>query len=132
MIKKITTIVLTLFFISVMFGGFLQISMGDNTSDGMTGCPFVSGQETICTMGATDHIGAWKSAFLAVVPTFPLLILAVIGAVILYTTASQHLLIKPNRRLLLLFRYFINRVYTFPSRPLQELFSNGILHPKLF
>jgi hypothetical protein len=131
MIKKITTITLVLFFIGAMFGGLFHISTGTDMSEDMMGCPFVSGQEAVCTMVVTDHISAWQATFMAVIPAFSLFMLGAVGAVIVYSSAA-HLFIKLSSGLLLLFRYCINKVYTFPRRPLQELFSNGILHPKLF
>lgn len=128
---KLIGMALVFIFLSVLsFSLFhmpANMGMVESTSD----CPFMEHGESLCAMNVVGHLGAWQSAFLAVVPIFLLLMLAVVGAVILYSRAP-HLLINPSRRLFLLYRYYINRVYLFSSRPLQELFSNGILHPKLF
>ena len=122
---------LLLAFLSVLAFSLFHMSSGMDMAGNSTGCPFMEHGASLCSMSVVDHIGAWQSAFLAVVPTFSLLMLAVATVVILYSVAP-HLLVKPSSRLHLFFQFFIPRVYTFPQRPLQELFSNGILHPKLF
>jgi len=126
----ITAILITLF-LGVMFGGLFHMSAGMDMSDGMTACPFASGQETICPMGVTDHIGAWKSAFLSVVPTLTLLLLAT-GVVAFVLSVAPNLLLKRRFVEPILHNYIQERSYTFSARPYQELFSSGILHPKLF
>ena len=134
MLARLVTALLALLFIGVMFGGLFHMSAGmDMGSDGnMSGCPFMSHEETLCSMSVFDHLGVWQSNFLAVVPMITLLLGALVVTAVLLSVAPH--LIFSNRRLL--HETFVlnkNReVLSFPQRSLQELFSNGILHPKLF
>ena len=109
----------------------MPASMDMSGGVGMSDCPFMSHDEVLCSMSFTDHISAWKTAFLAVSPTLTLLLLTV-GAVALVASVAPNLLFKPRYAIPILHRYIQERTYTFSYRPLQELFSQGILHPKLF
>jgi len=105
--------------------------MGMDMSGGMTNCSFMSHEEVICPMNLADHVGAWKSVFLSVTPAITLLF-AVAGAVILVTSVAPNLLVKMQCVSPSPGKWLQVRLYTFSCRPLQELFSAGILHPKLF
>jgi len=130
-VTKILSFTLVTFFLGTMFFSLFHTSMGMDMSQGMMDCPFMSHEEVICTMNLTDHIGAWKSAFLSVVPTLTLL-LAVAGIAVFVASIAPNLLRKIQCASPPLYRWLQTRIYTFSYRPLQELFSNGILHPKLF
>jgi len=128
--KWVTFITLTLL-LGVMFTSLFHMSMGMDMSGGMTDCPFMEHGEVICPMNLADHVGAWKSAFLSVVPTLTLLLAAAVMAVFVASVAPNLLRrisysSPPRHRLLRC------KTYNFSYRPLQELFSAGILHPKLF
>jgi len=120
-----------LFLLGTMFVSLFHLSMGMDMTGGMTDCPFVTHAEVICQMNVADHIGAWKSAFLSVVPALTLL-LAVAGIAILVASVAPNLLRKIQYASPPSSRWLQARTYTFSYRPLQELFSSGILHPKLF
>jgi hypothetical protein len=107
------------------------MSTGMNMSAEMTDCPFMANSEVICAMNVSDHIGAWKSVFLSTVPTL-ILLLAVAGVAVFIASIAPNLLRKINYASPPLLRWLEIRNYSFSYRPLQELFSNGILHPKLF
>jgi len=109
---KVIGVTLVIVFLSLLSLGLFHMSSGMDMTGNTSGCPFMVHGEVLCSMDAIGHIGAWQATFLAVVPTLSLLMLAVLGAVILCTIAP-HLLIKPGSRLLLLYRYFITRIYTF-------------------
>lgn len=132
-IHKIFTFTLLTFFLGTMFFSLFHMSMEMNMgmSDGMIGCTFMSHEETICPMNLADHFEAWKSVFISVVPTLILLI-AIAGTVALIVVVAPNLLQKIQYGIPILHRRVHERTYTFVSRSLQELFSNGILHPKLF
>jgi hypothetical protein len=129
-VSKIMSVALLAFFLGTMFFSLFHMSTGMDMSAGMTNCPFMSHEEVICPMNLADHVGAWKSVFLTVAPTLNLL-LAVVGITVLIVSTAPNLLqrilcmVPPQNRLLQA------RTYTFSYRPLQEMFSNGILHPKL-
>jgi hypothetical protein len=114
-----------------MFVSLFHMSMGMDMTGGMTDCPFMIHDEVICSMNIADHIGAWKSVFLAVAPTLVLL-LAVAGAVAFVASVAPHLFALKRRLIPILHKQLRERTYAFSYRPLQELFSSGILHPKLF
>jgi len=128
---KIIASTILFFLLSTMFFSLFHMSMGMDMSGGMTDCPFMEHGEVICQMNLTDHIGAWKSAFLSVVPALTLL-LAVAGVAIFVASVAPNLLQKTRYLQSSIHKRFRPRTYTFSYRPLQELFSDGILHPKLF
>ena len=117
--------------LGTMFISLFHMSMGMGMSGGMTDCPFVEHGEVICPMNLTDHMEAWKSVFLSVVPTLTLL-LAAAGVAIFVVTVAPNLLQNTRYLQPTLTIWSRPKTYTFSYRPLQELFSNGILHPKLF
>ncbi len=113
-----------------MFLSLFHMSMGMDMSGGTTDCPFMSHEEVICPMNLTDHLEAWKSVFLSTLPTLiPLLAFA--GIAVFVTSVAPNLLRKIEYASPPLQRWLEVRTYTFSYRPLQELFSNGILHPKV-
>lgn len=126
--KATASIILTLL-LGAMFVGLFHISM--DMAGGMSDCPFMTHEEVVCSMNIADHIAAWKSAFLAVTPTLVLL-LTVVGAVVFATSTAPHLFAPKRKSIPILHKQLRERTYTFPYRALQELFANGILHPKLF
>jgi len=127
--NSITTAILIILFLGGMFGGLFHMS--SSLDIGMSDCPFMASGEVLCSMNSTDHISAWKSAFLSVVPTLIFLIFAV-GVVALLVSVAPNLLLKRRYTEPILRHYIQERTYTFFSRPFQELFSAGILHPKLY
>lgn len=130
-VRKILSITLLTLFIGTMFFSLFHMSMGKDMTGGMTDCPFMERGEVICPMNLADHIGAWKSAFLSTAPTLTLL-LAVAGIAVFVASVAPNLLRKIQYASPPSQRWLEVRTYTFSYRPLQELFSNGILHPKLF
>ena len=128
--KWIAVITLTLL-LGVMFISLFHMSMGMDMSGGMTDCPFMEHGEVICPMNVVDHMEAWKSAFLSVVPSLTLL-LAVAGVAIFVASVASNLLQKTRYLQPSFYSWSQSRTYTFSYRPLQELFSNGILNPKLY
>lgn len=97
---------------------------------GMSDCPFMSHEEVICPMNLVDHIGAWKSSFFSAVPALTLL-LAIAGTMVLLASVAPNLLRRIRCAPPLLVKWIQERTYTFCLRPLQELFSQGILNPKV-
>jgi len=128
---KILAVTLLALFLGAMFFSLFHMTMGMDMTGSMSDCPFMAHEEVICPMDLADHIGAWKSAFLAATPT-TVLLLSVAGAVVLVASFAPHLLSSRGRPIPVLHRQLRERTYSFSYRPLQELFSNGILHPKLF
>ena len=124
--------VVTSIFLSVMFLSLFHMPVGMDMSGGMSSdCPFMSHEEVICLISTLDHLTAWKSAFLAVLPSLTLLLL-VAAVIVLVLSVAPNLLQRQRYRVTQPIHYRKERIYSYSYRPLQELFSNGILHPKLF
>lgn len=132
--KKITTILLTLLFVTVMFGGLFNLSAGmslTGNSD-MSGCLFMDHGQALCSMSALEHLGEWQSSFLVMIPVLTWLLAAAVATAIFFSIAPVWLSRKRTLRQEISIVESSLKILTFPKRPLQELFSNGVLHPKLF
>lgn len=128
--KAITVLILT-FLLGTMFVSLFYMSTGMDRDGGMSDCPFMSHNEVICPMDLADHFAAWKAVFLAVVPTFVLLLIGA-GILALAISRAPYLITPKYKPIQTPPSLLRERTYGFSYRPLQELFSNGILHPKLF
>lgn len=129
--NKALSIILLVFFLGTMFFSLFHMSMGMDMSGEMNDCPFMSHGEVICPMNLIDHIGAWKSTFFSVIPTLTLF-LAAVGVAVLLASVAPNLWQGIQYTSSSIYRWLQIRVYTYSYRPLQELFSNGILNPKLY
>jgi hypothetical protein len=128
--KILAGIILSLF-LGIMFVSLFHMSGGMDMSHGMSDCPFMSHEEVICPMNLIDHIGAWKSVFVTFIPT-AITFLLTLAVAILLGTKSPHFLYKwiPIAVCIHIQR-LRHSTYTYTVRPFQELFSDGILNPKL-
>lgn len=118
-------------FLATMFLSLFQMSSGMDMTSGMTDCPLMLDQSVVCQMDVNDHVSAWKSLFLAITPVFLLLLVAV-GAVTFVLARAPNLFKRSLLLHTLLYDRVVERPLTFSYRALQELFSSGILHPKLY
>jgi len=128
---KLATYIILIIVLGTMFLSLFHVSSGMDMQSGTSDCPFMSHEETICPMSIMDHIGAWKDMFLSVVPSL-ILLLALAGVSVLVASVPPNLLRRVQYLPPPIYISRLRQSYTFPYRPLQELFSNGILHPKLF
>ncbi len=128
---KLLSVVFLLVFLGTMFSSLFHMSMGMDMSEGVIGCAFMTHEEAVCPMNFVDHVGAWKTAFLATASSLTFLIVAA-GAAVLIASVAPNLLLRHRYAIPILRKYIQESTYTFSYRPLQELFSAGILHPKLF
>lgn len=127
-VLKTSSILILALFLGAMFLSLFQMSSAMDMSQGMSDCPFMSHSEVICSMDVTDHIGAWQSVFASVLPTTFTLIVLLFVAI----STFPAFFLKKYKPSPPLYKQIRERIYTYFHRPLQELFSNGILHPKLF
>jgi len=119
-------------FLGIMFVSLFHMSGGMDMSHSMSDCPFIADQEVICAMNLGEHISAWKSLFFNLILSAFTLLLS-LGVVLLIVSSAPHLLKKPILyQIPIRWSYIQHKTYTYTVRSLQELFSNGILHPKLF
>ena len=130
---KLLTLALLGGFIGLMFLSLSSIGHSVDTKHGSVDCIFATQSEAICSTGALDHIGAWKSVFVNMLPIAFVVLL--VGVIAILITVTPHLCRRwqlhtiPSTQF---FRQFQLRLYTFVYRTHQELFARGILHPKLF
>lgn len=129
--KKVLSILLLGFFVGTMFVGLFHMSSNMNMAGGESACPFMSHEQAICAMNLADHIETWKSTFLSIAPSLSLLLVAT-GVAILLSSLPPNLFQKLRHLIRTYTKHLHERTYAFIYRHLQELFSKGILHPKLF
>jgi hypothetical protein len=130
---NITKILLSFGLVAFLFLGAFNFSHAGMTTgmDGeMIDCPFTPGV-SICEMNPLEMIAASQS-LLTTLPQqkdlFSVLMLLIAAAFLLLVSWKPFV---PRQRVAS--RIFIpRRDYTPFSNPLQELFSNGILNPKLY
>jgi len=120
------------FFVGSLFFSLYHLASGMTMDGSMSDCPYMSHEAVLCPMNLLDHIDAWKAAFISIAPTLFTLAGLLISAIVVVSVAPN--LLRKVR--LWLLKVPIHRhpaqFARFIVRPLQELFSNGILHPKLF
>ncbi len=128
--KKLLFIALIAFVILSMPAS-ASLAMPVGTDGHMSGCTFMNGG-SICTMAPLEHIAAWQSMFTAAhlkeASLFLNLILITLFSVFLFlrrldTSQLQNKSLYTQR-----FRYPRYSI----RNELQEAFSSGILHPKVF
>lgn len=101
--------------------GLMSISNSEHTMGAMhhqTPCPFIVGQQALCTMGALDHISAWQKVLLVdVQPALALAVVMFVGVLpllffVIGAPPGEYVFYKKGK----------------PFIP--ALFAQGILHPK--
>lgn len=125
-------ILLAFFFLASYFGA-VTIEMPMDPDGTMSGCA-MPGMATLCKMDPLEHIATWQSMFTATpnqndIFAMLLVLLSFALAAVLVHSRRNH---APPKLLILssLFTYYKRRIPI--ASPLQEAFSNGILHPKIF
>lgn len=118
-------------FLIIMFLSLFYMSMGMDVSFEMSDCPLMLDQSIVCQMDVYEHISVWKSLFLSIAPNFVLFSLVLVSILLAFSQIPGYWR-HPPEDFILLYRRVVGRLLTFNYRALQELFSNGILHPKLF
>ena len=122
---------LTFIFVGTLFLSLFHMSTDMSMTNHTPGCPMLMETGTICQMDYSEHLSAWSALSLAI----PLLLLMLfllplakacaIACSVLFNQVS--LVWK-----LLVFNFYQKQFPTYIVRGFQELFSSGILHPKLY
>lgn len=88
---------------------------------GMHPCPYMTGEQAVCTMTFSEHINEWQQYTNIIVPLLSVIFIATI--VLFYWKLSLY----ANQ-------YFLrtNKRFSFFEPLYQSLFSQGILNPKLY
>lgn len=113
------------------FGMAMPMDMDEHGNMPMTDC-YMPGMATICNMSPLEHIASWQGMFTSL-PTqgFAMtLLFLLIATVIGFVWIRQ--IHSPPQELKTFSRFLRQQEYVPLHSPLQELFSNGILNPKLF
>lgn len=120
-------------FLSVFGMSHSTMNMGPDGSMTMSNCPFMSGQAVVCNMNPLEHIAAWQSMFATTLQQNGTDLLALfLAALALALVWTRQLWGRPKRNLQPTFSVTQRSKETLPLPLLQELFSNGILNPKIF
>lgn len=82
------------------------------------GCPFMPTEHSQCLMDTIDHLATWESYILFVLPVLFITLLSLFTACELWFAGSDRIPISPTKK-------------NEPPPPLIELFSSGVLHPKI-
>lgn len=118
---------LAVFFITFSIGGILLFS---STSDnGIMPCPFMSHNQVICQMSSPDHVVHWQNMFTAIPSiAMSLLVLLAINLLIGYSSSGSTDSSPPDGLRLYSNENPANRLYNY----FVVIFSNGVLHPRLY
>jgi len=130
-VAKILSITILTLFLGAMFSSLLHTPshMGMSGDIEMTNCPFMSHDSALCEMNLASHVGAWKTTFLAIIPILNILLMS-LGSLVLIISFTSNIFSRSKYIEPRIFNYI--KECTFIYRPLQNLFSQGILHTKLF
>lgn len=121
-----------LFLMSYLFSLFLTSGFVNQVTGD---CLFMSHTEVVCLASPFGHIVEWQSSFTSTIPT-QILTLMIFGALlfsvsVIFTT-QKPIFNHDSTRILVLFQYIKAKLRTFFHRLWQELFAQGILHPKTY
>ena len=134
--KKFVNTVLILITITFLwFGTFgLLFHVNEMKVDSqMSNCLF-NGQEEVCNMNVSEHLSVWQSMITSLPQTTGLLGLLLLSVVLVAVFISlRDILSKLSEKIRFLYTLYIKQhpqisLYNF----LREIFSQGILNPKLF
>lgn len=128
--KFLVSVVLAAFLVVGIFG-LSHIVMNMTAGDDALGCLFMN-TPTLCAMNPFEHIAVWQSTFAASFSKEIFSLLTLTLLIVLFIFTSQHFE-RSSKTPPLLVRVWRRTSQIFIARdPLQEAFSNGILHPKIF
>ena len=129
-LKTVAAAFLVLSFLVAGNPGLAHVGMDDMTMhESMPGCSLM-GMGAVCQMNPLEHIGMWQSLF----TFYPKIddLLTLLFSLLALAFGVAWLSWLPRRIPKTGIGHRIRQLLLVPSHPLQELFSNGILHPKLF
>ena len=117
--QALSVVALAAYVMLAVFGLFFMTMHMSHDGMSMENCPYMTGGHSVCPMDALSHITAWEDMVRTIVPA----ILIIIGIVASCVSLSKEIELSPLR----FSRYRPKR----PRSPYMELFSNGILNPKI-
>lgn len=118
--KPIVGILITFAYIAMsVFSLFLLAGHLSHNGMPMSDCPYMAGQHSICPMDFSSHITAWEDMVRTILPTVLLLIIVAV----VFISSQQKAENGPP--------LFLRRRPERQISPYTELFSRGILNPKI-
>lgn len=106
------------------------MGMETDKSGQMSACPFTEAS-SICKMGFSEHISLWQSMFTATLNSNAG-ILAIIGFIVLAVVLTLKYLVTDKDKELIAYKSYDRKRSIFLPNKLIELFSKGILNPKIY
>lgn len=121
-------------FLTLSFFGLGHMSgMTENENGDMVGCIF-TGKTMLCKMNVIEHISLWQSMFTAI-PQESLMLLALLILLVAVIFVTKNILAPPrpsNSKALTKRLYLKEHPDLLLFDPLKEVFSQGILNPKIY
>lgn len=116
--KGILSAIMVIAYIALSIFGLFMISGHMSHGRPMTNCPYMMEQHSICPMDTFSHMAAWQSMINILIPSMVLIVaiaVFVIGQTIVGHSPPTFFRRRPDRQ----YSLYV------------ELFSNGILNPKI-
>jgi len=132
-VHSIAFLVLAAFIIVNLFGAAHSLGMERDAQGNMSGCFFTG--TAICTMTPLEHFAAWQSMFTAATAKASNAILLLLLASALFAAFQTMRALFDATIDFLAARQKLYLKYSFAYshlNPIQEAFSQGILHPKIY
>ena len=128
---KTILLILTFIFVGTLFLSLFHMFTDMSMTNHTPGCPMLMEAGAICQMDYNEHMSAWSALSLAI----PILLLLLFLLPLAKTCAIACSVIFNRVSLvwkLVVFNFYQKQFPTYIVRSFQELFSSGILHPKLY
>lgn len=125
-----------MFLLVAVFGPFSTLGMEMREDGTMGGCLFTMGTAAeICPMTALDHISAWQQLFISTSEKASsiLLLFALLAIATVFYVYNKKWRWEELQRNFLVLKLYLKRHASLPTYDtLRELFSRGILNPKIY
>ncbi|HEY0908201.1 MAG TPA: hypothetical protein VGE35_02520 [Candidatus Paceibacterota bacterium] len=122
--KRFTAVAIVLSYAAFGGLGFLLVA-GMNHHDHVVSCPFMPGEQVVCSMNALEHASEWGEMFAAVIPT--LLAIAAFLMVVAIHWYRLELAASPPQAESAFTKL---SMVVIPRSQYQLAFSRGVIHPK--
>ena len=130
--KNILLSLLMTVFLGTLFLSLFHMSADINTTTHMSGCPMLMEGGVVCQMDFNEHLTVWSALSLAI-PVLLLTLLLLLPYAKAFSMACSVLFGQSiSVWKLSTASFYKKKSPTYIVRPLQELFSSGILHPKIY
>ena len=135
--QKATKMLLVSVLIMLLLLGFFGLAhvmmpVGLDGDVAMTNCPLMFGQAALCKMNLLEHIAGWKSMFTGMVQYDGVALLFSVLIALIFLHIWNKLRQPIVEHVHSVVRDVVRRNHLLPPSPLAELFSGGVLNPKLF